>query len=131
MIVGFSLDHMEADKDSAVNGEVNVNYSHTITDIEATDVAAFDDPVAKITFAFGITYGTNDNTLATLDFGGTVLVQDDTDQIIEQWEDDETIDEQVAATVANHVYRKCLTQGVHMADSLDLPSPVPMPQIGQ
>lgn len=130
MIVGFSLQNVEANRNQAKQGNLNVNYRHDIIDVEAAEVAAIDEQIARITFAFDIAYRQDEEDVAAVNFEGTVLWQQDADQLLEQWEENGQIDEQVSAVVANHIFRKCLTQAVGLADALDLPSPVPMPRIG-
>ncbi|MFB6265884.1 MAG: hypothetical protein ABEI07_02255 [Candidatus Nanohaloarchaea archaeon] len=131
MIVGFSIREMEAEKKDSKQGEMNVNYSSRITDVEEAEVPAIDEAVARVSFEIGIDYVQDDTEVADMEFEGTVLWQGDAEQLIEKWEEEEELDEDVAATVTNHVYRKCLTRAVGMADALELPSPVPMPRVQQ
>ncbi|MDY6776758.1 MAG: hypothetical protein SVQ76_01470 [Candidatus Nanohaloarchaea archaeon] len=130
MIVGFSIKRMESEKLGAKQGEMNVNYSSRITDVEDADVPAIEEKVARVSFEMSIDYVQGDENVAEMDFEGTVLWQKDAEEVIEKWKEDEDLDENVAATVTNHIYRKCLTRAVSMADALELPSPVPMPQVG-
>lgn len=130
MIVGFSLRHIEADTQEANQGNMNINYTHTVDSIEEADVPAFDETIARVTFTFNISYEQDHESVADINFEGTVLWQKNAEDLIEQWQDDETIDDTVNATLTNHIFRKCLTQAVGLADSLELPSPVPMPQVG-
>lgn len=131
MIVGFSLEHAEADKKQAKQGELNINYRHDVTGVEEASVSAINDPVARIRFSFKITYRQNEEDVATINFDGNVLWQQNAEQVIETWDESGELDDQVSTAVANHIFRKCLTQAVGLADSLDMPSPVPMPKVGQ
>lgn len=130
MIVGFSLEHAEADKQSFSGGNFNINYRHTIAAVEEADIDAVQDTVARIRFTFEVSYQREADTLAAIEFEGIALWQDDADTVIEQWDENEEMPEDVSNAVANHIYRKCLTQAVGLADALELPSPVPMPQMG-
>lgn len=131
MIVGFSIDSIEAGQDDMEGGETNISYSSGITDVEEADVDSLDDSIARIFFDLGLQYQQNGEDVAEMSFDGSVLWQGDADDIIERWEEDEELDEEVAAQVTNHVFRKCLTRAVGMADALELPSPVPMPRVQQ
>lgn len=133
MIVGFSIKRLNAEKHSGKRGEFNINYHSSITDVEEADVPAIDDPIARISFELGVSYQLEDGDeeVATLDFEGTVLWQKDADDVLSHWDEEGTLEENVRAAVTNHLFRKCLTQAVGLADALELPSPVPMPRVAQ
>lgn len=130
MIVGFSIQEMGAERMQAKQGELGINYAADITDVEEAEVGAFDEPVARISFDMDIGYTQGDESVAEMSFAGTVLWQGDVDQLLEDWDEEDGLPGDVGGAVTNHVFRKCLTQAVGMADALDLPSPVPMPQVG-
>lgn len=129
MIVGFSLQDLEAHTYSPKRGDMNINYSHKITDVAEADVPAIDDDVARVHFTFNITYQKDGEDVADIAFDGTLLWQKDSEAVIEHWEENEALPEDVTPVVANYIFRKGLTQAVYLADTLDLPSPVPMPTI--
>lgn len=122
---------MEAEKEGSPQGDVNVNYSSNLTDVEEASVSSLDDPVARISFELDLTYTSNDAEVAEMGFEGNVLWQRNAEDVISSWEESGEIDQDVAASVTNHIYRKCLTRAVGMADALDLPSPVPMPRVNR
>ncbi|MFB6294460.1 MAG: hypothetical protein ABEI97_01755 [Candidatus Nanohaloarchaea archaeon] len=130
MIVGFSIDSIDAEKHEMKGGETNINYSSGINDVQEADVASIDEEIARISFDFGLTYQQSGDDVAEMSFTGNVLWQGG-DGLVEAWDEDESLDEDVAAAVTNHVYRKCLTRAVGMADALELPSPVPMPRVNR
>ncbi len=131
MIIGFSLDHVEAEKQTPGDGKLNINYNSTVEDVTKATVSSLDATVARITFDFPITYQQGDTDVAEIRFSGAVLWQQNAEDVIDQWDEDETLDQDVLDAVTNHVFRKCLTHAVGLADSLDLPSPVPMPRVNQ
>ncbi len=130
MIVGFSIDSIDAEKMGMKGGETNINYTSSLTDVEDAEVSSIDDEIARVSFDFGITYQQSGDDVAEMSFTGNVLWQGD-DGLVDDWDEDESIDEDVAAAVTNHIYRKCLTRAVGMADALELPSPVPMPRVNR
>ncbi|MCJ7478628.1 MAG: hypothetical protein MUP63_00425 [Candidatus Nanohaloarchaeota archaeon QJJ-7] len=131
MIVGFSITRMEAEKDEMKGGDTNVNYRSSLTEVEEATVSSIEEDIARISFELGIEYQQDDEEVAEMQFEGRVLWQGDAGEVIENWDENEDIEEDVAATVTNHVYRKCLTRAVGMADALELPSPVPMPRVNR
>lgn len=132
MIIGFSIDSMEAGKDQMRGGETDINYTSSLTGVEDAEIESLDDTVARISFELGLGYRQDEEDVADMSFEGSVLWRgDDAEDLIDSWEENEEIDEDVAAQVTNHVYRKCLTRAVGMADALELPSPVPMPRVNR
>lgn len=131
MIVGFSITSMNAEKHAARQRDLNVSYTHKITDVEEAEVPAIDEPIARVHFTLDASYQQDEDPVADMNFEGTLLWQGDAESVVTAWEEDEALDEQIGAAITNHLYRKCLTQAVVLADTLDLPSPVPMPRIGQ
>lgn len=131
MIVGFSIRTLNAERTGTAQGETNINYHSDITDVEQAEVPAFDEPIARISFELTITYSVDEEDIAEIGFEGTVLWQKDAQDVVETWEEEDGLPESLASAVTNHVFRKCLTQAVPIADALDLPSPVPMPRVAQ
>lgn len=131
MIVGFSLQEINAERKAARQGNLNVNFGSSIKDVEETQVTGLDETVARITFLFPITYQQQEEDVAEIRFKGTVLWQKDVEDVLEHWEENEALEDQVSMAVTNHIIRKCLSQAVGLADSLELPSPVPMPKVQQ
>ncbi len=131
MIVGFSITSLEAGKNGGGQGDLNINYSSSIEDIQEAEVEAIEDDVARVSFEMDVTYVQDDEDVASMSFEGNLLWQGDAADLVSSWDEDGEIEEGVAAAITNHVYRKCLSQAVGMSDALDLPSPVPMPKVGQ
>lgn len=119
---------MASERTQAANGSVNVNYNPDITQVETTDVSALDEDVARITFSFPITYSLDDEEIGSITIDGELLWKDQVEEVMDAWEDDESLPQDVNIAVLNHLYRKCLPEAVAIANRLDLPSPVPVPR---
>lgn len=131
MLVGFSLDSLDAEKETNPTGELNVNFSHKITDVEEADLSSFSEKVARISFKFKIGYASSSNHVAKIEFTGRALWKGELERIVKSWEEDDKLDPEMKIDFLNRLYKKILTQGVIIADTLNLPSPVPMPKLGQ
>ncbi|MBC5792795.1 MAG: hypothetical protein H8Z69_02025 [Nanohaloarchaea archaeon] len=130
MIVGFNIDSLEADKkQGAANGDLQVNYAPKIDEVERATVNAFEDEVAKIDFTFTVNYTVGNTVGAKIEMSGNVLWKGDTEEVIESWEEDESLPESVEAPLMNDLYRKCLSQAVGVADTLGLLPPIPTPRV--
>lgn len=129
MIVGFNIESLEGSRSEGAEGNVEVHYNPEITSIEESTVSAFDDEVAKIDFTFTVDYNAGGETAATIEFKGNILWKGQLDEIIEEWEENEALPESIEAPLMNDMYRKCLSQAVGIADTLNLLPPIPTPRV--
>jgi hypothetical protein len=127
MIVGFNIDSLEGSRGEAAQGNLQIQYNPVIEDVEATEVGAIEDEVAKINFSFQVNYNAGGTTAATIEMSGNVLWNGDTESIVESWEENEALPESIEAPLMNDLYRKCLSQAVGVADTLNLLPPFPTP----
>lgn len=132
MIVGFNVDSLSADKKGgAAQGNLQVNYNPEITGVEKASVGAIDGDVAKINFSFTVAYTVGDATAAEIVMEGNVLWNQNVDEVVESYEEDGELPENVNTPLMNDLYRKCISQSVGVADTLGLIPPVPTPRIDQ
>jgi hypothetical protein len=131
MIVGFNVNEIEAEKAENVGGNLQINYAPTIDDIESASVNAFDEEVAKIDYTFRVQYVSNDQVRAEIKIVGNVLWNGDTEEIVETWEEEEDLLEDIRAPLMNDLYRKLLSESVGIADTLNMLPPIPTPQVDQ
>jgi hypothetical protein len=131
MIVGFNIDSLDANKTEKARGNLQINYRPKIEDVEKATVNAFDDEVARIEFTFTVDYQSNGESAAQILMEGNVLWKGNTDELVEKWEEDETLHESVEAPLMNDLYRKLLSEAVGVANTLSLLPPIPTPQVNK
>lgn len=131
MIVGFNIDSIEAEKGSGSQGNIQVNYSPKIKDVTKQEVNAIDEPVAKIDFEFSVNYMTGDTQAAQIQMSGHILWKNQLEEIMESWEEDENLPEEVNTPLMNEMYKKLLSEAVGVADTLNLLPPIPTPTVDQ
>ena len=132
MIVGFNIDSINADKpQEAANGQLQVNYAPHIENVTKSQVRQFDEEVAKVDFEFKVNYDVGGATPAHITFSGNILWKGDVDNVVETFEEDGKLPEDVNTPLMNDMYRKCLSQAVGIADTLNLLPPIPTPRIDQ
>ncbi|PSH00225.1 MAG: hypothetical protein BRC28_00570 [Nanohaloarchaea archaeon SW_4_43_9] len=130
MIVGFNVDSLNAEKNrSTKGGDVQVNYTPKIISVEKASINAFDDEVAKIDFSFTVCYTVGDQNAAKIVLEGNILWNRDVEDVVDSWDENEELPEQVNKHIMNDLYRKCISQSVGVADTLGLIPPVPTPRI--
>lgn len=129
MIVGFNIEAIEASRSEGAGGNLEVHYNPQIRNVEEATVNAFEDKVAKIDFTFTVNYNTGGETAASIEMEGNILWKGQLDEITESWEEDESLPEGLEAPLMNDMYRKCLSQAVGIADTLNLLPPIPTPRV--
>lgn len=129
MIVGFNVESIDATRGQAAKGNLQIHYNPKIESVEAAQVNAFDEEVARIDFTFEVQYEAGGNIGASIELSGNILRKGNTNEVVEKWEEDEELPENVRAPLMNDLYRKCLSQSVGIADTLNLLPPIPTPQI--
>jgi len=121
MIVGFNVDSLNAEKKKGVpKGNLQVNYSPEIKSVEEANVRSMDETVLRVNFGFAVNYNVGDETGASIEMDGNVLWNGDTEEILEHWEENESLPEDVHVPLMNDLYRKCISQSVGVADTLGL-----------
>ena len=97
--------------------------------MESAQVKSFDEEVARIEFDFEVQYEAGGEVGASIKLSGNILWNGDTDKVVKSWEEDEQLPDDVRAPLMNDLYRKCLSQSVGIADTLNLIPPIPTPQV--
>ncbi|MFB6291817.1 MAG: hypothetical protein ABEI58_00310 [Candidatus Nanohaloarchaea archaeon] len=132
MIVGFNIDSLEASRSEGAQGNLQIKYNPQIESVEEAQVSAFEDgEVARINFTFGVDYEAGGDVGASIELSGNVLWKGNVDEIVEEWEENEALPESIEAPFMNDLYRKCLSQAVGIADTLNLLPPIPTPRIDE
>ncbi|WP_414836792.1 hypothetical protein [Candidatus Nanohalococcus occultus] len=129
MIVGFNIESIDGSRENAGQGKLQVQYNPKITSVEKASVGAIDGDVAKIDFSFEVNYVTGSAKAASINLEGHLLWNGDTEQLLETWENEQSLPENVNAPLMNDLYRKCLSQAVGIADTLNLIPPIPTPTV--
>lgn len=129
MIVGFNIDSIEADKGQGANGNIQVNYQPKIQEVTEESVNALEEEVAKVEFEFAVNYMAGDEKAAHITMSGNILWKGNVEEILESWEEDEQLPEEVNVPLMNEMYKKLLSESVGVADTLNLLPPIPTPKV--
>jgi len=131
-IVGFSFIKIDAQrKKNSAKGGIEVKHNLSVADVEKTSltVGGGKSDVLRIEFAFDVFYG---ESLGNISIHGDVIYTD-TKEIIEEtansWAKDKNLSDLVREQVNKFAYNKCIVKSIEISDSLNLPSPIPMPKL--
>ncbi len=129
MIVGFNINSLNAEKSEKARGNLQINYRPQIKNVEEARVNAFDDKVAKIEFDFTVDYQGNNSSVAQIEMSGNVLWKGNTEEILEEWDENEQLPEGMNTKLMNELYRRLLSEAVGVANTLSLLPPIPTPKV--
>jgi len=131
-VVGFSFSKFDCKRNPVnVSGGIEVKHNINIKQVEKTSlsVGGSKNDVLKIYFMFEIVYGEN---MGSLLVEGD-LIYADTKEIIEEtvksWSIDKNLNQTVSEVVFKFIYNKTAVKVLDLADSLGLPSPIPLPTV--
>jgi len=132
-VIGFSFSKFDCKRTAGAKSEkaISINYGIGVTNVEKTklSVSGANSEVLRVDFSFDVMYG---NGLGKISIAGDIIYTD-TPEIIKEtmksWESDKKLSALVNETVLKFVYHKCVVKALELSDSLNLPSPVPMPKI--
>ncbi len=129
MIVGFNVDAIDAEKGEGSQGNIQINYNPEIQEITETRVDAFEEPVARIDYSFTVQYQAGGEQAAHIRMSGNVLWKGDAEDVVEEWNENSVLLEDIEAPLMNELYRRLISEAVGVANTLSLLPPVPTPKI--
>ncbi|MFB6158320.1 MAG: hypothetical protein ABEJ95_01525 [Candidatus Nanohalobium sp.] len=129
MIVGFNIDSIEADKGQGANENIQVNYQPKIEEVSRESVNALEEEVAKIDFEFAVNYTAGGREVAHITMSGNILWKGQLEDILESWDENGALPEEVNKPLLNEMYQKLLSEAVGVANTLNLLPPIPTPRV--
>lgn len=130
-VIGFSFSKFDCErKPSKVSGPIEIKHNISVKSMEKTTlkVGVNKNEVLKVIFAFDVIYG---NSLGKISIEGDVIYADTVEIInetLKQWEKDKKLNSTVSEVVFKFIYNKSTVKVLDLADSLNLPSPIPLPK---
>jgi len=131
-IVGFSFSKFDCARNPVnVAGGIEIKHNISVSHVEKSTVklGASNSDVLKIFFTFEVVYG---NDLGKVRIDGDVVYADTKEiikEVMTQWDADKKLNESVSEPIFKFIYNKTAIKVLDLADSLNLPSPIPLPQI--
>ena len=131
-IIGFSFSKFDCErKSSKVTGGIEIKHNISIKSVEKTslNVGVNKNDVLRVVFSFDVLYG---DELGKISVEGDVIYADTTEIVkdtVEQWKKNKKLNTVVSEVVFKFIYNKATVKVLDLADSLNLPSPIPLPKI--
>lgn len=129
-ILNLRIKKMEGDVGEQVAGELKVSSSlPKIKDITEREIGigGSKTKVLVMGFDYKVKY---EPIKAKINIEGELLFTDSNQKdILNKWKKDKKIDEKYAMPVLNFIIKKCAIQSIKIADELQLPAPVRLPEL--
>ncbi len=100
--------------------QVRIDHNSTVTLVQQIS-----DEQAEVDFRYTASYG----GLGIIKLEGKAHIQGDLAGLQAQWQSSNQMPEEVASEVHTAVMRTCVPEAVFLARDLNLPPPIPLPQI--
>lgn len=131
-IIGFSFIKFDCErKSNQAKGSIEIKHNVSITKVEKTSitVGSNKNDVLKINFGFDVIYS---NDIGKVSIAGDVVFTDTPEIITEtqkSWDLDKKLPALVNEQIHGFIYNKAIVRALELSDSLNLPSPIPMPKV--
>ncbi len=125
-IVRINIHKVNAEKNPTARvGQVKINNTVAITNIEPLNMKLAGKAGCKFTFTFGSKF---EPALGAIDIEGSILFtgeEDVVNEIVTAWKNDQKVADVVKQGVVNAALHKGHIEAIKMSDDLGLPSPLP------
>ncbi len=122
-IVGFNFDSFVAEKKQPLKGELKINNSISIKNVEEKELALGDTKKSglKLDFDFTINYDPN---IGNIILKGNVLYLESSKkikEILSNWKKDKKLTEEISLPIINTILLRCSIKALTLAQELNLP----------
>jgi len=133
MIIGISIESIDAKKIAPHQGKIRIDHNATIKNLSEISVPLFPkEKMSKIDFEFRTVYfpdGNDKKEIAKIVIGGHVIYKEMPAKAKTYWKKNKKLPEEIALPIINHVLRKGILKSVEISESLLLPPPINLPTL--
>lgn len=130
MIVGFEYHNIEVRRSRRVQSNIKVKHNLSFEEVKLVHLPRFDKkPAIELQFTFTVDYTPD---VAKIVIGGNIIythTKDIVERAIKTWEKDKKLIPDVSLEVLNSILTKCNVKALELAEELNLPAHIPLPQL--
>ncbi len=128
-VIGVNLRKIDSEREDDVGGNLKVNNTPKIKEVKMRTVGSLGKEALSIDFDYLCEYSKDDEKIAEIEIGGEVLfLTDDPEGVLENWEENKDLPDEIVVPVINSIMRKSLTKAVDISESLQIPPPIRFPK---
>ena len=130
-IIGFNFTKIAAERNEGIQGQVNIKNNLAIKGIEKQDlsITSKDQFGLKVSFEFTSKLEPN---MGSITIHANVLMletKEEGQKILAEWEKTNKLDDELMKQTFTFMLRRCTIKALLLAEDLNLPSPLPLPQV--
>ncbi|MFP4117035.1 MAG: hypothetical protein ACLFQ8_02985 [Candidatus Aenigmatarchaeota archaeon] len=130
-VIGVNIRNINSERGENVGGNLKVNNTPKIKGVKIKEVGNINKEALSIDFEYTCKYSKEDSdeSVAEINIGGEVLfMTDDPQSVVENWEENKDLPEEIVIPTINSVMRKSLTKAIDISESLQVPPPIRFPK---
>ena len=133
MIIGFNFNTISVQRKRNPSGNIDIKNNVAIKDVQKTDFKFGSTSQQGLKFIFEFTSKYTPDFGEVLLTGEVLYLADDktTRQILDEWASSKKISKELMSGILNTVLARCNIQAWVLSKEVNLPPPIPMPQIGK
>ena len=129
-VLGVRFTEISAKGGKVAKGDIEVSTSlPNITSVRTVPVGSGKDKreILMMDFGYRATYMPID---AKIELKGELsFIDDEPQKVMQQWKKDKKLDQKISLQVINFLIKKCAVESIKIADDLQLPAPVKLPEV--
>ncbi len=129
-LIGFNFTKVNVEKKKAATGKVNIANNLQFTDIKEAKVNFVDKKSAvNLEFVFTCKYEPDIGSIELKGNAIELLEPDKAKETLDMWKKSKKLPPVIAQKVLNSLLNKCYVESLILSNSMNLPSPVPLPRV--
>jgi hypothetical protein len=129
-LIGFNFTKINVEKKKAVKGGIKITNNIHFVDIKEAKVNFIDKKTAlNVEFVFTCKFEPEVGIIELKGNAIELLEDDKTKEALDKWKKDKKLPTLIAQKILNSLLNKCYVESLILSNSMNLPSPVPLPKI--
>lgn len=129
-VINIAFTEISAKKDKAPKGSVNVSNNVKVTSLKESKLNLDKDrKTIEVEFEYTTKYNPD---IGQISLKGRLLALDDekiVKELLKKWDKDKKMDKEMAPQYLNPIMNKAVLETIFLAREIELPSPIPMPNV--
>ena len=129
-LIGFNFTKILVEKKKSVNGQIKISNNLHFKNIEEAKINFVEKKSAlNLEFLFKCDF---DPEVGIIELHGNaieLLEPDKNKEVLEYWKKEKKLPDELAQSIINTILNKCYIEALILSNSMNLPSPVPLPKL--
>lgn len=129
-MIGFNFTKISVEKQKQITGKVSIANNLQFSNVKEAKINFVDKKSAiNLEFVFNCKYEPDIGHIELKGNAIELLDPEKTKDTLESWKKDKKLPKGIAEKILNTILNKCYVEALILSNSMNLPSPVPLPRI--